>query len=65
MRTEGCKKNQVKTLGTISSSEIKITEEKITSNLKIQAYTKLLALNDELHLNSNGRKWTREELYER
>ena len=32
---------------------------------KMQAYTKLLSLNNELHLSSNGRKWTRDELYER
>ncbi len=41
------------------------TKEKNSFDRKLQAYTKLLNLNHELHLSSNGRKWTREELYER
>ena len=56
---------QLKVLSALSGMVQKETEEKIIPNRKMQAYTKLLALNDELHLNSNGQKWTREELYER
>ena len=44
---------------------IKPDLERIIPKRKMQAFTKLLALNDELHLNSKGQKWTREELYER
>jgi hypothetical protein len=40
-------------------------KEKNTSDRKMQAYIKLLALNKELQLSSRGKKWTREELYER
>ena len=56
---------QLKVLSILSGMVQKETEEKIIPDRKMQAYTKLLALNDELHLNSNGQKWTREELYER
>ena len=56
---------QLKVLSMLSGMVQKETEEKIIPDRKMQAYTKLLALNDELHLNSNGQKWTREELYER
>ncbi len=56
---------QLKVLSMLSGMVQKETEEKIVPDRKMQAYTKLLALNDELHLNSNGQKWTREELYER
>ncbi len=41
------------------------TEEKKEPNKKMQAYQRLLALNEELHLSSEGRTWTREELHER
>lgn len=41
------------------------TEEKKEPSKKMQAYQRLLALNEELHLKSDGTKWTREELYER
>ncbi len=41
------------------------TEEKKEPSKKMQAYQRLLALNEELHLKSDGKKWTREELYER
>ena len=56
---------QLKVLAMLSGMVQKETEEKIIPDRKMQAYTKLLALNDELHLNSNGKKWAREELYER
>ena len=56
---------QLKVLSILSGMVQKETEEKIIPDRKMQAYTKLLALNDELHLNSHGQKWTREELYER
>lgn len=41
------------------------TDTKKEPSKKMQAYQKLLALNEELHLKSDGTKWTREELYER
>jgi len=41
------------------------TEEKKEPSKKMQAYQRLLALNEELHLSSEGRTWTREELHER
>ena len=56
---------QLKVLSTLLGLVQKETEEKIIPDRKMQAYTKLLALNQELHLSSNGKKWTREELYER
>jgi transcriptional regulator with XRE-family HTH domain len=56
---------QLKVLAMLSGMVQKQTEEKIIPDRKMQAYTKLLALNQELHLSSDGKKWTREELYER
>lgn len=56
---------QLKVLAMLSGMVQKETEEKIIPDRKMQAYTKLLALNQELHLSSNGKKWTRGELYER
>ena len=56
---------QLKILAMLSGIVQKETEEKIIPNRKMQAYTKLLNLNHELNLSSNGKKWTREELYER
>jgi len=41
------------------------TEEKKEPSKKMQAFQRLLALNEELHLSSEGRTWTREELHER
>lgn len=41
------------------------TEEKKEPSKKMQAFQRILALNEELHLKSDGTKWTREELYER
>lgn len=56
---------QLKVLAMLSGMVQKETEEKIIPNRKMQAYSKLLNLNQELNLTSNGKKWTREELYER
>ena len=56
---------QLKVLAMLSGMVQKETEEKIIPDRKMQAYTKLLNLNQELNLSSNGKKWTREELYER
>ena len=56
---------QLKVLSTLLGMVQKETEEKIIPDRKMQAYTKLLNLNQELHLSSGGKKWTREELYER
>lgn len=56
---------QLKVLSMLSGMVQKETEEKIVPDRKMQAYTKLLALNKELNLSSDGKKWTREELYER
>ena len=41
------------------------TETKKEPSKKMQAFQRILALNEELHLKSDGTKWTREELYER
>lgn len=41
------------------------TEEKKEPSKKMQAFQRILALNEELHLSSEGRTWTREELHER
>lgn len=41
------------------------TDTKKEPSKKMQAFQKILALNEELHLKSDGTKWTREELYER
>ena len=56
---------QLKVLATVSNMVQKETEDKLEPDKKMQAYSKLLSLNEELHLSSNGKKWTREDLYER
>ena len=56
---------QLKVLSKLSEMVHKETEEKLEPSSKMKAYQKLLALNEELHLKSGGRNWTREELYER
>ncbi len=56
---------QLKLLSKISTMVQKETEEKIIPNKKMQAFQRILALNEELHLKSDGKKWTREEIYER
>lgn len=38
--------------------------EPSTSN-KMQAFQKILSMNEVLHLKSDGKKWSREDLYER
>ena len=54
-------------LSKISEKIYKETEEKIdpAKATRIAAFNKILELNNELHLSSDGRTWTREELYER
>ena len=48
----------------ISSRQQNTIESKIVSKEK-SALESVYALSDSLHLTSNGRGWTREELYER
>lgn len=54
-------------LSKISEKIYKETEEKIDSSkaTRIAAFNKILELNNELHLSSDGQSLTREELYER
>lgn len=40
-------------------------EEKEAPSKKMEAFQRILELNKKLHLSSEGRTWTREELYER
>ncbi|MBP5451634.1 MAG: helix-turn-helix transcriptional regulator [Treponema sp.] len=56
---------QLKVLAKLSGMIQKETEEKIQPDEKMDAYYRLLDFSDKLHLTSNGRRWTREELYER
>ena len=56
---------QLKVLAKLSGMIQKETEEKIQPDEKMDAYYRLLDFSDKLHLTSNGRGWTREELYER
>lgn len=56
---------QLNVLSVLATMVQKETENKMEPNKKMQAYQRLLALNKEVHLNSHGKKWTREELYER
>ena len=41
------------------------TKEKVLPDKKMDAYYKLMELNTKYHPTSNGRGWTREELYDR
>ena len=56
---------QLKVLAKLSGMIQKETEEKILPDGKMDAYYRLLDFSDKLHLTSNGRGWTREELYDR
>ena len=56
---------QLKVLEKISAMVQEATEEKLKPDKRMQAYQKLEDFTKNLHLNSHGQKWTREELYER
>ena len=58
-------KEQLKVLEKLSGMVQKATEEKLKPNKQMQNYEKLTKYSDSLHLKSDGRGWTREELYER
>ncbi len=58
-------REQLKLLERLSGLVQKATEEKLKPNKQIQSYIKLSKYADKLHLKSDGKKWTREELYER
>lgn len=58
---------QLKLLSKLSSLVHNETEKLIepTTSNKMQAFQKILSMNEELHLKSDGKKWSREDLYER
>ncbi len=58
-------KEQLKVLEKLSGMVQKATEEKLKPNKQMQNYNKLTKYSDSLHLKSDGKGWTREELYER
>ena len=58
-------KEQLKVLEKLSGMIQKATEEKLKPGKQMQNYNKLLKYSASLHLKSDGKKWTREELYER
>ena len=58
-------KEQLKVLEKISGMVQKATEERLKPKKESSFYESLTDLNNKYHPKSNGRKWTREELYER
>ena len=58
-------KEQLKVLEKISGMVQKATEERLKPKKEMQKYASLSKYANSLHLKSDGRKWTREELYER
>lgn len=58
-------KEQLKVLEKLSGMVQKATEEKLKPSKQMQDYNKLSRYANNLHLKSDGTKWTREELYER
>ena len=58
-------KEQLKVLEKVSGLVQKATEEKLKPNKQMQSFDKLSKYVDNLHLKSDGKGWTREELYER
>ncbi|WP_318662590.1 helix-turn-helix transcriptional regulator [Treponema sp.] len=56
---------QLKVLAALSSIVQKETEDKIEPNKRKEAFQKVLALNEELHLKSDGERFTREDLYKK
>ena len=58
-------KEQLKVLEKVSGMVQTATEEKLKPNKQMNNYIKLSKYASSLHLKSDGKKWTREELYER
>jgi len=58
-------REQLKLLEKLSALIQQATEERLKPDKKMQAYQALEDLVKKYHPNSNGQKWTREELYER
>ena len=58
-------KEQLKVLEKISGMVQKATEERLKPKKESSFYESLTDLNNKYHPKSNGRGWTREELYER
>ena len=58
-------KEQLKVLEKVSGLVQKATEEKLKPNKQSDFYVELNKLNSKYHPTSNGKGWTREELYER
>ena len=58
-------KEQLKVLEKLTGLVQKATQEKLKPNKQMQSYDKLTKYADSLHLKSDGKKWTREGLYER
>ena len=56
---------QLKVLSSLLEMVQKETEIQFIPNKKINSFNKILKLSSELQLKSDGKKWTREELYER
>ena len=58
-------KEQLKVLEKLSGMVQKATEEKLKPKIQNSFYDNLTQLNNKYHPKSDGRGWTREELYER
>lgn len=58
-------KEQLKVLEKLSGMVQKATEEKLKPKIQNSFYDNLAQLNNKYHPKSDGRGWTREELYER
>ena len=58
-------KEQLKVMEKLAGMVQKATEERLVSKKQLNAYNKLSKYANNLHLKSDGTKWTREELYER
>ena len=58
-------KEQLKVLEKISGMVQKATEEKLKPNKQMQNFNALKEYADSLHLTSNERGWSREEIYDR
>ena len=58
-------KEQLKVLEKISGMVQQATQERLKPDKRMQAYQEMEDFTRKLHLNSHGKKWTREELYDR
>ena len=58
-------KEQLKVMEKLAGMVQKATEERLVSKKQMNTYNKLSKYANNLHLKSDGTKWTREELYER